>query len=183
MNNLSPAALADKSADADQVLNLAAIIREVDGNNSKGAAALAELILEHPGFRAVLARWGTPNSAETRRSLGEPAAGEVAELVAWLRGANWDRQRQTLATHAADLLERLSPPQPVPVSERLPGPEVCVPHPRTKRGNWCWGFERCEVSLARPARWRLMHMETVEMEASHWLPAHALPLPEVAIND
>lgn len=74
-------------------------------------------------------------------------------------------------------------PQPVSVHERLPGPEVCVPHPRTKRGNWCWGFERCEVSLARPARWRLMHMETVEMEASHWLPAHALPLPEVAIND
>ena len=54
------AALADKSADADQVLNLAAIIREVDGNNSKGAAALAESILEHPGFRAVLARWGNP---------------------------------------------------------------------------------------------------------------------------
>ena len=53
-------ALADKSADADQVLNLAAIIREVDGNNSKGAAALAESILEHPGFRAVLARWGNP---------------------------------------------------------------------------------------------------------------------------
>lgn len=49
------AALADKSADADQVLNLAAIIREVDGNNSKGAAALAESILEHPGFRAALA--------------------------------------------------------------------------------------------------------------------------------
>lgn len=69
-------------------------------------------------------------------------------------------------------------PTPIPVSERLPGPEDCVPHPRTKRGNWCWGFERCEVSLARPARWRLMHMEAVEMEASHWLPAHALPLPE-----
>lgn len=68
-------------------------------------------------------------------------------------------------------------PQPVPISERLPRPEDCVPHPRTKLGNWCWGFEQCEVSLARPARWRLMHMETVEMEASHWLPAHAIPLP------
>jgi len=70
-------------------------------------------------------------------------------------------------------------PSPIPVDERLPEPENCVPHPRTKRGNWCWGFERCDVSLARPARWRLMHMEAVEMESSHWLPAHALPLPEV----
>ena len=42
-------------ADTYQVLNLAAIIREVDGNHSKGAAALAESILDHPGFRAALA--------------------------------------------------------------------------------------------------------------------------------
>jgi len=74
---------------------------------------------------------------------------------------------------------RVPAPSPIPVDERLPGPENCVPHPRTKRGSWCWGFERCDVSLARPARWRLMHMEAVEMESSHWLPAPALPLPEV----
>ena len=114
-----------------------------------------------------------------------PADGEVAELVEWLQEEADDYEcigcedSAAKCKRAADLLQRLNPPQPVPVSERLPGPEVCVPHPRTKRGNWCWGFERCEVSLARPARWRLMHMEAVEMEASHWLPAHALPLPEV----
>ena len=101
-----------------------------------------------------------------------PADGEVAELAAWLQDSAAKCKR------VAELLER-QVLVPVSVSERLPGPEDCVPHPRTKRGNWCWGFERCEVSLARPARWRLMHMEAVEMEASHWLPAHALPLPEV----
>jgi len=36
--------------DADRVLKLAAIIREVDGGNRLGAAALAEAILAHPGF-------------------------------------------------------------------------------------------------------------------------------------
>ena len=74
-------------------------------------------------------------------------------------------------------IEARTTPQPVPVSERLPGPGDCIPHPRTKLGKWCWGFERCEVSLARPARWRLMHLETIELEASHWCEAHALPLP------
>jgi len=34
--------------DVDLILALAAIIREVDGNNSLGAAALAEEILKHP---------------------------------------------------------------------------------------------------------------------------------------
>ena len=42
-------------ADTNQILRLAAIIREVDGTHSKGAAALAESILDHPRFRAVLA--------------------------------------------------------------------------------------------------------------------------------
>ena len=33
------------------ILRLAEIIREVDGNHDKGAAALAEAILSHPGSR------------------------------------------------------------------------------------------------------------------------------------
>jgi hypothetical protein len=35
------------------ILCLAEIIREVDGNHDKGAAALAEAILNHPGSRWV----------------------------------------------------------------------------------------------------------------------------------
>ena len=43
------------------ILRLAEIIREVDGNHDKGAAALAEAILSHPG-----SRWqpSTPTSQE-----------------------------------------------------------------------------------------------------------------------
>ena len=38
----------------ENILTLAAIIREVDGSNSLGAAALAEQILQHPHTRALL---------------------------------------------------------------------------------------------------------------------------------
>lgn len=38
----------EESEDVDDILTLAAIIREVDGGNKKGAAALAEAILSHP---------------------------------------------------------------------------------------------------------------------------------------
>jgi hypothetical protein len=37
--------------EVDDILRLAAIIRKVDGNHDKGAAALAEAILSHPGSR------------------------------------------------------------------------------------------------------------------------------------
>lgn len=36
--------------DVDSILELAAIIRKVDGNNRLGAAALAEAILSDPDF-------------------------------------------------------------------------------------------------------------------------------------
>jgi hypothetical protein len=116
-----------------------------------------------------------PSSSLPELRSSPPTVMEAIELSEKAEAAGLG---QVDFARAAELLQR-QVLVPVSVSERLPGPEVCVPHPRTKRGNWCWGFERCEVSLARPARWRLMHMEAVEMEASHWLPAHALPLPEV----
>ncbi len=72
---------------------------------------------------AVLARWGNPAPAP-------PADGEVAELVAWLReqadhelGSTFDADyfsedpAARNLNRAADLLQRLSPPQPVPGQE------------------------------------------------------------------
>jgi len=51
--------------DIDDIISLAAIIREVDGNNRKGAAALAEAILSHPG-----SRWGNcPVSPDSSPAL------------------------------------------------------------------------------------------------------------------
>jgi len=235
-------------ADTDQVLNLAAIIRKVDGNHSKGAAALAESILDHPGFRAVLA--GEPAEPEGRepasvtgqpsdeeimglmpqqmhealaaavRAMAEqqgidstpakgamriilnrhvvdlaravlarwghqpapPADGEVAELVAWIRGMYWAHPDKERATRAAELLQRLSPPQPVPVSERLPGPEDMTDdgevwiedpgreYPLADAGDYDW----------EPHKWILRPIGKFDAQNGlRWLPAHALPLPEV----
>jgi hypothetical protein len=108
----------------------------------------------------------------------QPAAdGEVAELVEWLRGANWDGKRQSLATRAAELLERLSPPQPIPVSERLPELKDCAPWSGTSDASvWCW------VGSDFDYGWKWQQRSTVCLRAfpddyTHWLPAHALPLP------
>ena len=102
-----------------------------------------------------------------------PAEGEVAELAAWLRKhyeyalelgrPDWAHQ----STRAADLLERQAL-QPVPVSERLPEVQDC-----TSQG-WCW------VLYRRFSTWTLeppLGQNGQPTGWSHWLPAHALPLP------
>jgi hypothetical protein len=67
-----------------------------------------------------------------------------------------------------------STPQPVPVSERLPGPEDCDAWERNHpvSNMWCWWWDsnedvwvRDEADTLRPSY------------LTHWLPAHALPLP------
>jgi len=75
------------------ILRLAEIIREVDGNHDKGAAALAEAILSHSG-----SRW-SPTI--------KPVPGELEELVRRLR--DWQsipllEERERIA----DLLQQLS---------------------------------------------------------------------------
>lgn len=122
-----------------------------------------------------------------------PADGEVAELVRTLTGiAHWRRRgrpgegdpspfdiRQAdRLDRAAELLQRLNPPQPVPVSERPPGPGDCTTNPRTGEGQWCWGWVQHDP-IPYSGRWRMIRREWLVDEAKAWLPAHALPLPEV----
>jgi hypothetical protein len=127
----------------------------------------------------------------------QPADGEVAELVDWLYTMrelagehNPDEQRNY--TRAADLLERLSPPQPVPVlpegtpvieptehtllvpvaqpipvSERLPAAGDCDAEGMC----WLWDGERRWVRQFRDAA------SSNTWTGSYWLPAHALPIP------
>ena len=62
-------------------------------------------------------------------------------------------------------------PQPVAVSERLPGPEDCDEQGR------CWMFGNIEGD------WRLIStinsgLPNLKYCFSHWLPANALPIPE-----
>ena len=157
-------------------------------------ALCAELLADYElnRFRAELA-------AEARAALAEGAGVTDEELTALVRVFHvaYNAKRTELCAlpnryqhdTESDMADRAglravlarygtTHPRPIPVAERLPAEVDCIPHPRTSLGRWCWGFERSEVSLARPARWRLMHMETTEFEASHWLPAAAIPLPE-----
>jgi hypothetical protein len=67
-------------------------------------------------------------------------------------------------------------PQPVAVSERLPGPEDCDAEGR------CWMFGNIEGD------WRLIStinsgIPKLKYCFSHWLPANALPTPLEALDD
>ncbi len=122
-----------------------------------------------------------------------PVAGEVAASLIELRSTvmGLDQARMYVAAkrveRAADLLQRQHP-QPVAVSERLPGAEDCDEQGR------CWLLT---VEDEYP-QWRLHSIEGAQpggamiwvpvdsspgvmvdcFYTSHWLPATALPTPE-----
>jgi hypothetical protein len=81
---------------------------------------------------------------------------------------------QQLLVAAGDLLENYARPaiEPVPVAERLPGPEDCDAEGR------CWLHQPHPATPETP-EWRLMparYASTI-YNTTHWLPAHALPVP------
>lgn len=126
--------------------------------------------------RAVLARWG--------HQPAPPADVDVAELVAWLLDKAIqaaDASQPTAAgmlTWAAQLIgehAELRGAQPVPVSERLPGPEDC-----DDQGRCWWGEPQIEDS--HDATWNLCTQDDAQEFLTWgtkcgWLPAHALPVP------
>jgi hypothetical protein len=116
------------------------------------------------------ARWGSPAAAPV------PEPGEVAGIAEWLnkRGQMADLGTRDWYFRAATLLQQQDAPAPVtvpvPVSERLPGPEDCDDQGR------CWMFGKVEGD------WRLISridpgIPKLRYCFSHWLPANALPLP------
>ena len=115
---------------------------------------------------------GNQPCAVCGRPAPPPADGEVGELVELFRYAAENDPTFALTSadmrHAADLLERLIPPQPIPASERLPRPEDCDAEGR------CWWI--------RIDTWMLKSFAVIDGDpvplGSHWLPAHALPVPE-----
>lgn len=129
------------------------------------------------GLRAVLARWGNHVPAP-------PADGEVADVVRWLKaraGIPASPDFPAVAaylTRAAELLQR-QVLVPVSVSERLPGPSDCAPWPKDSDASaWCWvGTDQDDGW-----NWEQRSAGCLAMfpdDFTHWLPAHALPLPEV----
>lgn len=158
-------------------------LAEQAGRRSRRAKGMMRIILNRHAVdlaRAVLARFG----GTTPAPVPVPCDEERAELAAWLRlkgqGA-WpcpdgfsaaaqaeEYEFMSRLTRAADLLERGATPAPVPVpvGERLPGAEDCDAEGLC----WVWNFTAYT--------WGLFRLDLTAH--SHWLPASALPLPEVA---
>ena len=154
---------------------------------ARAALAQPEPEAVGPSDEEIIAFWsehcageGDAGIIRLARFGGRPApapAGEVGELVAWLREeahyqGSWPDQRPSAAvqlTRAADLLEQRHP-APVPVSERLPGPEDCDAEGR------CWWGSPCGYITG--ATWFLRTVAMRKTWDTHWLPANALPLPQ-----
>lgn len=90
----------------------------------------------------------------------------------------WEHAQIDARARAADLLERH--PEPVPVSERLPGPGDCHFNPGAEIGS-CWCFNPVEHA-GGIAWWSFEPLEWNE-SATHWLPATAMPLPAGEVSD
>jgi hypothetical protein len=116
-----------------------------------------------------------------RYAQPEPEAGELVEDLRECADSctlaekhGWAR----VMRRAAELLTRYARPtiEPVPVSERLPGPEDCDAEGR------CWWFNPGVKASSNPhialSSWRLTHMLASKPMGTHWLPHHALPLPQ-----
>ena len=100
--------------------------------------------------RAVLSRWGTPNSEQIRSSLGAPPAPEPVMV-------------------------------PVAVDKRPPGDGDCDGDGK------CWWWRTDDAD----EWWELLHIRDAwehnagcgNARYTHWLPAHAIPLPQVGEGD
>ena len=123
--------------------------------------------------------------ARARALLAQPVAKrptvmEIIELHTWLEDewrANNDGEDLPMVDYARGVLAKWGhpTPQPVAVSERLPGPEDCDEQGR------CWmcgkvGGDWRLISTINSGIRRLTYC------FSHWLPANALPTPE-ALDD
>ena len=111
--------------------------------------------------RAVLARWGNPQPAPK-----EPTDEEITDLLSWStrqKQGQWPTQAHCVVRVALQLWG--SPPiEPVPVSERLPGPDDC------DADGECWWFD----PVGTDGAW---YVDTYLGNYTHWLPHHALPVP------
>ena len=119
--------------------------------------------------RAVLARWGRP--AKEIEPQG-PTDEEWQEFLSQCLTAQSIAEREGydfpyyLDDKAEEFRARFCRPaiKPVPVGERLPGPEEC-----DAEGE-CYWFD--------PAGTGAWYLDTYQGNYTHWLPRHALPVPQ-----
>jgi len=119
--------------------------------------------------RAALAQPEPAGAAATAAVAAAIAAGQPVTLPsgAVIADPAWLESR--IAIRAADPLERQAL-RPIPVSERLPEPKDCDAEGR------CWWGDAGDDQFV--PSWRLCEQPD-DTHFTHWLPAHALPLPEV----
>lgn len=135
-----------------------------------------------PAMRRALELWGG-QPPQPRVALAEPrpewpTLDDILELCAdhefmlGVDGANEDESAKGLLEIARAVLARYGgqPPKPIPVSERLPGPEDCDAEGR------CWLGAPADIHDS--ASWRLARPSERFSDDIAWLPAHAMPMPE-----
>jgi hypothetical protein len=112
-------------------------------------------------------------AAEARAALAQPEPqGPTDEELMALAVAVFEDPFSTDKDYARAVLARWGRPaiEPVPVAERLPGPEACDGEGRCYAWDGYWWLVRSAV---------LEEDDTGAGEGyTHWLPHHALPVPQ-----
>ena len=115
-----------------------------------------------PNFRALC--------AELTDDLEEWVKGYlISDYADECTAASFERIERARAALAARPPEPL---RPIPLSERLPGPEDCLFNPGATIGS-CWIFNPIE-GAGGIAWWSFEPLEWNE-SGTHWLPANAIP--------
>ena len=153
-NDMSPFELTEKLMDAMAATTAALAQPEPEGPTDEELLRVAATAIAPYEISGI-----TPGEYEPETECVVEAYG--SELIAYARAALARYGRPT--------------PQPVAVSERLPGADDCDEQGR------CWMFGNVEGD------WRLIStinpgVPKLKYCFSHWLPANALPTPE-ATND
>ena len=155
-----------------------------EGVCGEGAAILKDGVMQP--IEDVIAALNATTLAQP-----EPSAdGEVAELAdrlgwiaAQLGDIGWGDDSASVA-RAANLLQQQAAPVPVPVAERLPGPEDCASWPDEPDSvPWAWAG-KCVDGVWE---WTQLSMYGLGLDTlgriiagggwTHWFPHHALPIP------
>lgn len=130
---------------------------------------LTELPMEEIERRLRMDGPAVPKGRELAAVVAEPSDEELDELAwSWYSktGSTW-YQVEAFRAFARAALARWGshqPLRPIPVSERLPGDQLC------------WWFEPDE-DCGYGSNWTLLRIRGSATGYTHWLPANALPLP------
>ena len=143
--------------------------------------------------RAVLARWGRPALAQPEPEVVGPPSDEELDS---LERQHWEEtgveewgRREAIFNHRAfarAVLARWGCPAPAPAGERQAAPVPVAVSDRRPQPEDCDAEGRCWLHLpdmATEPLWRLTDPALRSRYHTHWLPAHALPLPSVEVEE